>query len=275
MEKIKYGFKWIFRNFFFIVIGVVMFIFIRANWYRLFDGILIPLIWVLANILFATGLRIATLRRWVGWIFLIVLTFMFFINAFYVFLEIQTKVIDFAKYNGTNYFIVEHMTWDSWESPYQLEKRCGYHMCGNYNLENYSNLKLFYDSKTKLVSVVQRYEENEGLVFTDSNPPRYYDRGFVDFMDHRFYISSKCINLIGYTCTYEYLMYQCGLDNTGCTLLPFKYIGGETFAFLEVNEASQELGFYVVPDHGDEILVYSIGDHPYCHVEGCEILSQP
>ena len=71
------------------------------------------------------------------------------------------------------------------------------------------------------------------------------------------------------------MIYQCELDNTGCAPLPFQYTGEDEIAYLEFNEATQEYEFYVWPDIGDEILVYSFGDHPRCYAEGCEILGQP
>jgi hypothetical protein len=279
MEKIINGIKWVFKNFFFIVIGIFIITFIRASWYQLFDGVFPILIWVLVNILFATGLRIATLRSWIGWISLLVLILMFFINAFIVFIDIQTKVIASAEYNGTNYFIVEHMTWDSWESPIQLEKRCGYHMCGSYSLKGAPSMGFFYESKSNLVHVVSRYKDKERLIFTDSNPPRYY-KDAADSMNHRFYNSIDCIKrtevTYGYHCdSYRHIIYECELDNTGCVPLPFQFVSVEDYSYLEFNEATQEIVLYVIPDIGDDILVYSYGDHPRCHVEGCEILSQP
>lgn len=204
---------------------------------------------------------------------------MFFINAFIVFLEIQTKVIVSAKYNGVNYFIVEHMTWESWESPYRLEKRCGYHMCGSYSLRGVSGIGFFYESKSNLVHVVGHYENEEWLIFTDSNPPRTYEEYYDDFMGYRFYKTVDCTEWektakgYDYCIVYRLTVFECELDNTDCVPIA-QYLGEESKSYFEISDTAGEMNLFVFTV-GEDKLVYSYSDHPRCYLEGCEILSQP
>jgi len=277
MIIISNGIKWLLRNFFFIVIAILTVSYIRARWYQpLHEEPIILFFWISANILVTIGLRIFTLRSWVGWIFLVVLLFALFINAFFVYLFAQIKVIASAEYNGIQYFIVEHMTWDSWESPYSLEKWCGHQLCGSYSLKSAPDMGFFYESESNLVHVVGRYENEEWLIFTDSNPTRRYERYPVDFMNHRFYRTIKCTkwekDLRGYDhCpVFRLTVFECELDNTDCIPIS-QYEGMEGESYFEISDTSNEMDLFVFTT-GEDILIYSYGDHPRCHVEGCEIL---
>jgi hypothetical protein len=138
-------------------------------------------------------------------------------------------------------------------------------------------VRLFYDSKSNLVSVVVYSDDEEWLIYTDNKPPRYYEHSVIDFENHRYYLSRKRMglrnNVYGQPYPYyRYTIYQCELNNTNCVVFPFQYEGFEYDSWISLNEASQEIEFYTPSVDPEDTLVYSFGDHPRCHVEGCEIL---
>jgi len=189
------------------------------------------------------------------------------------------KVIETAKYNGTLYYLVTYSNWPDhpWWDFYQLTK---WHGLFNYEIDAQLDYltwkgKFFYDKKTNLVNIVAVFDDRTYLLYTDDNPPRYYEKGSWQFEDYLYYISSKCSlkSYISkdkdiYTCErYTYTLYECELDNSGCAVLPFQYTGEEDYAFLDISEETNEIDFHV-----NDTLAYSYGEHPRCSVAGCEIL---
>lgn len=191
------------------------------------------------------------------------------------------KVVDSGIYNGALYYLVSNPNYDTAYSPddYDLTKWYGFLQFESHHVYfRTDRLRLFYDSNMKLVNVVSYSDEDgsEWLLYANSAPPRYYQHTAAS-KNHRFYISvgdtSAATDMFGNRRVYyHYTIYECELDNTGCAPIPFKFTSEEEWTTLEFNEATQEIEFYIWPDNEDLTLVYSYGDHPRCHVEGCEIL---
>jgi len=276
MEKDENNYAKGFRKFFNIV--TIIFTLFYMRWFGLTPSIpflLLGIVWLLLHIVTALALKVSNDKNVVG-ISLFYFATIFMANALGI-LFFNPRIVDAGIYNGAIHFLVASPNYDAaysiddifitkWHDFLQFESQ---------KINPYSNIRFFYDPTLKMVNVVKydEIDDEEWLVYTDSNPPKYYDHS-ADFMDYRFYNSLDCISWTKGRCDpiYSHVIYQCNIDNTGCTTLPFQYIGKETYASFEVNGASQELEFYVWPDDGDIILVYSYGDHPRCHVEGCEVL---
>jgi len=86
-----------------------------------------------------------------------------------------------------------------------------------------------------------------------------------------------------------YTLYQCNLDNTGCSNLPFEYLlieaenytGFDTIE-TEVDESANEIKVFFKKDFdlskrkfAEETLVFTYDGQPHCYVEGCKILDEP
>ena len=285
MEKIKRGFNWVLKNF--LLISTIIFLALYARWFLLIPSIQLLVIltsWVLINLILIIIIRRSKNRTLLKTASLIIWIFLFAITSletFAVFLFSNSRVIDSGIYNRTDYLLVayhndatiyapDHHNLTKWYGLFRFETQ--------YVDFTYGHVRLFYDEKLGIVNIVTYDEETgkEWLIFADSDPPRYYTLRGTSSENNHFYPSVECIKWKPNTCTaYKHMVYQCELDNTGCAPLPFQYIGKDELANLEFNEATQEYEFYIWPYIGDEFLAYSFGDHPRCHVEGCEILRQP
>lgn len=205
-----------------------------------------------------------------GVLFRLITIFFLILNGWYI-TVFMPRIIDAAKYNGTVYYLVSYSTWpDSPWTIYQLTKWRG---AFKYEIQAMPDRwvwkgRLFYDKKTNLVNIVTVFDDRNHLLYTDDTPPRYYEHDSRQLGNHLYYVSSQC----KYCNTYPYTMYECELDNTSCIMLPFRYTGEGEFGYLEINEKTKEVGFYISPASGGNILAYSYGEHPRCYVEGCEIL---
>jgi hypothetical protein len=210
-------------------------------------------------------------RIHLGMFFRITTVFFFMLNSLYI-IVFMPRIIDAAKYNGTKYYLVSYSNWpehNPWDY-YQLTKWSGFF---NYEIRDQHNDwvwkgKLLYDKKTNLVNIIAVFDDGNYLLYTDDKPPRYYEHSSVKFENHLYYISLQCVSEDKNSCiTFAHTMYKCELDNTSCTMLQFRYLGQEDYAFADMNEETQYIDYYV-----DDFLAYSYGEYPHCHVEGCEIL---
>jgi hypothetical protein len=285
MEKIKRGFNWALKNF--LLISTIIFLALYARWFLLIPSIQLLVIvtsWVLANLILIIIIRRSKNRTLLKTAALIVWIFLFAITSlesFSVFLFSNPKVIDSGIYNRTVYLLVAYHNDATTYSPdhHNLTKWYGLFRFETQYVDFTSgHARLFYDKKLGIVNIVAHDEETgkEWLIFADTDLPRHYTLRGISSENYRFYPSVECIEYTSNTCmTHKHMIYQCELDNTGCTPLPFQFTGKDDYAYIELNEATQEYEFYIWPNIGDEFLVYSYGDHPRCYVEGCEILSQP
>lgn len=280
MEKIKTGIKWTFKNFF--LISTVIFAVLYIRWFLLLPSkpfLMGVTAWILTNLVLILANRFANNKTFLKILFVTISSFLFAIAsvvATAIIIFSHPKVLDSGIYNGTFYYLVATHNDSTTYSPdhHQLTKWHGFFRFeSHYVYFVYDRVRFFYDKKTRIVNIVTYDEEKakEWLVFGDADPPRYYTLRGTRSEKYRFYPTVDCIAWEPYTCmAYKHMIYQCELDNTGCTPLPFQYIGKDEYAYIEFNEETQEFEFFVGPD--DEILVYSFGKNPRCHVEGCEIL---
>ncbi|MEW5940022.1 MAG: hypothetical protein AB1750_10195, partial [Chloroflexota bacterium] len=141
------------------------------------------------------------------------------------------------------------------------------------------HVKLVYDEKMKLVSVVEKsWDDSESLLYTDSLPPRTFWED-LEFEGKRYYLAYVCNPNPEnkYDCIATYTLYQCELDNTSCVPLPFQYTEQDHQVEEIVMERDNTTNNVKVSFYWDGIttLIFSYGDHPRCYVEGCEILNTP
>ena len=116
------------------------------------------------------------------------------------------------------------------------------------------------------------------LIYTYGTPNRDYDGEPVQLGNHLYYLAyyrnSESNNR-------TYMLFQCNLDNKGCVRLPFEYQGFGRYTEVKVDESTNELRLVFYSDvdnvslkHIDETLIFTYGEHPTCHVEGCKILEE-
>lgn len=276
MDRIKSFIKWVTKRIF--PISIVVFVLIYIWWFRLTPwesqddnccsngeyklgltllftySVLVMVSWLARN------------RNFFRMFFRFTMILFFILNSWYI-TALMPKVIDHAKYNEIEYYLVSyHVSFDTpWKTATQLTKWYGGLNYETHYMDSWAwNGEIFYDKKTNLVNVVARNH----LLFTDASSPRYYKHDSRQLDGHLYYVSSQCI----YCNSYPYTIYKCDLDNTSCILLPFQYTGNEMFEKLDVNEVTKELEFYISTDFESDILVYSYGENPRCFVDGCEIL---
>lgn len=199
------------------------------------------------------------------------------------------SVVDTAEFNGVTYYLTynhhcildthvggKYLTvWEDW-SHYNI------FLINEYGFKRGD--KIIYDEPTNTISII--FEESNGdkrLVFLFDGSPRRFD-WYKQFENHLYYLNEECetwsqVPYGGYCKTQKLMIYQCKTDNTSCAPLPMQYTGmGISWSYMEVNEATDELDFYIerYEDMASiDIKVYSYGKNPHCYVEGCEILSQP
>ena len=277
MDKVKAIIGWITKRLF--PISIVIFVLIYMWWFRLTPWD--PQEYCCSNGNYQFGLTLLVLfigsgifwlltknRNYLGMFFRITTIFFLILNSWYITLFVP-RIIDAAKYNGIVYYLVSYYTGpDQPSTLYQLTKWYGMF---NYEIRDMDRWvwkgRIFYDQKTNLVNIITLKNH---LSYTDSIPPRYYEHDSRQLGDHLYYVSQHCeyCNTGPYTIT----MYECELDNTACAMLPFQYIGEGEFWFLDINEGTKEIEFYILPPSGGYVLAYSYGENPRCYVEGCEIL---
>jgi len=193
------------------------------------------------------------------------------------------RIDDAAIHNSTMYLVVHYPTWP--DRPYTLHQFTKWDWFFKYHSDEVyvdSRPHLRYDKNLQQMNVVRVFPLGyERLIYSDSEPPRYYDYGEVDFEGKRYYPSSVCNpdRKDTYLCeTYTHTVYQCELDNTLCAPLPFHYIGDYSFwMYVERGNAADEIDFYFdIGDYpGVKILIFTYGERPRCYIEGCEILETP
>lgn len=279
------GFKWAFKNFF--LISTVILAILYARWFLLLPSkpfLTVGTAWILINLVLILAIRYANNKTFLKIFFVTISSLLFAIAsaaATIIIVFSHPKVIDTGIYNGVIYLLVASHNDATAYSPdhHHLTKWSGlFHFEFRYVEIRYSRVRLSFDDNLGIVNIV--YDEKDGdewLIFGDADPPRYYTLRGTSSENYRFYPSVVCFAWRPNTCTaYKHMIYQCELDNTGCVSLPFQYTGEDEYAYIQFNEATREFEFYISPySSADDFLIYSFGDHPRCHVEGCEILNQP
>jgi len=280
MKKIRNGLKWIFRNFFFIVIATYIITSIRAFW-LLPNTEALPsaIIWTLINLLIALAVKAAKSRAYLRVFSLAILVIFLPLNIWLIRDMLYIKVVDTAKYDGTTYYLVEHLDYSepySWRD-YSITKWHGLSEYKSYGVGE-RRVEMMYDEKMKVVYVVNT--EWDKLVFLDSTPPRFFDEdNETEFNGKIYALASKCHpNPLKYNLceTFTYMVYQCELNYTECVSLQFQYYGEYIYEMVIENvNTSNEINIYFgIGEYRNykKTLIFTQADMPRCHVEGCEIL---
>jgi hypothetical protein len=209
---------------------------------------------------------------------LVILLFFFVVNAWSIQSMLKVKVVDFAKHNGATYYIVEFPVYfEPRTVEYGLTKWYGFFKHdsrGNWWPGIY---EISYDEEMNLVSVVKMGR----LVYSDSTPPRYYDDyNEVEFNGKQYSLAHECHpNPLRYNIceTFTYMVYECEIDHTSCVPFTFQYNGYVYEMNIGNGNEPNEINVYFVVGKylSEEVLIFTQGDTPICHVEGCEIPSQP
>jgi hypothetical protein len=284
MEKIKFAFKWMLRDFFTASVLIFAAVYFVWTWLAPYDNFSRQIFWILLLYVASAGLyAISKPRVWLKIIFRIPTVFFWLVNIWFI-INFFPSFRDIAIHDGTIYILAraEHRfipeldpVYD--ESLYLTKWKWGV-IPERHELEPWKNERFNYDKQMKIMGIVQQGR----LIYLDSNPPLKFRTG-EQYGDHLYYPFSECINWAQpyiSTCNVSrHTIYQCDLDNTSCMPLPMQYIGIEYYGELKVNEATGDLDYKVQHHPGTEpmvnILVYSYSNHPRCYVEGCEILPSP
>ena len=224
-------------------------------------------------------------RSWIGLIFLIPAMYLG-ISAYSHAVNYFPSIEDVAKHDGTIYIITNSRSIYYNTRPRNQDVltkvKWGIIPFSIVLPPSSYHLKLTYDSKAHLVSVVERSAlDFEPLLYTDSDPPRVFAFWVfpAEFEGKRYYLTFTCNPSLRnlYDCIAVHTLYQCELDNTSCMSFPFLYTEQENQVEEVVMDRDSTTGninvyFYW---HGETTLIFSNGDNPRCYVEGCEIVKQP
>jgi hypothetical protein len=222
-----------------------------------------------------------------GKIFLVLTIFFGFLNFLYI-ANYFPSIRDIAKYNGKIYVLTHNR--DFLESPnwdqYQVTKWKLGIFPETFILDRKSGKwKFVYDEKTQLVSIATMITADyERLLYMDSEPPVNFDYSSATVFEEKMYYltyvcDQNCVYVCAQYCPTEetHKVYQCELDNTSCTPLPFQYTGDVfEISSIERDRATDNIDvyFYLVSS-SEAVLIYSDGTNPRCHIDGCEILVSP
>jgi len=281
---------------YFLLISAIGFIIVYLFWLKIFpfiyfdssafdklpiSNLLMGLRALKNYVIFGMLFSLSQNRKLLRILFLIPTIFYFGLN-FSVATSCFPTMVDTAKFDGVTYYLTynHQCILDEQHGENYLVVLDGEQRYELFTLSDQSGDKIVYDGQTKTIGVVQVFPDGEErLVFALDENPRDYE-WYEQFNNHLFYSSRECVSwknkYYGNICDVDkYKIYQCEMDNTSCAPLPMQYLGKEVdWSRIEVNETTKKLEFYVVRD-SRHTLVLSYDDHPHCHVEGCQILSQP
>jgi len=185
-----------------------------------------------------------------------------------------------ASYNGNLYFLTYHREFleNGRYRPLLTKWDRKLHHTINGLGETCCTLRLTSDPLSHEVSVLEITDFFQGLAYTDSDPPRDYERD-IQIGSYRYYPSLDCASTQpdhDYICQiYTYTVYRCTLENTGCLQLPFQYSGDYAFDIeMSQDELTREINIYFwIGDYpGVETLIFTYGVNSQCHVSGCQLL---
>jgi len=286
VNKIGDPIKWIYLNFFPLIIPFFIFIYLR--WYRLTplelddsyndpnEAYMAGLVLLGAYVLFATLDKLIRNYRLLKIIISILAFLLLGINIVHVFFFLP-RITATAKCNGKSYYISNNFgtltnfwSYDQltvWENNLDFKS----HFFG-YGGTSY---EIICDEAKKEVNIIIPYLE--ALDYTDGKSPRSYIHTSA-ILNNQLYVLSEdwfipeaCDGNGYWDCdTFTYTLYECKTDYTSCDSLPIQYTTKyENFAYLESDEINNEINLY---NTDDDTLIFTYGEHPRCYVEGCEIL---
>lgn len=292
MEKVKNIFRWIFQNFFLILFVTIILIYL--GWLLLvsfeeysisFENFLVGFTLLLIYgvlVALAKKMRSRSCLRTT----LLILATVFFLLSFWQFVSRFPDIDDVVNFNGTIYVLTDNQQF--------LESNPAYHQLQLTKWKwdaiptsalippSHYHVRLVYDEKMKLVSVVEKaWDDSESLLYTDSIPPREFAFWVwpTEFEEKKYYLTYVCNPNPEnkYDCIATYTLYQCELDNTSCVPLPFQYTEKDHQVeeiVMERDKATNNINISFYWD-GITTLIFSYGDNPRCYVDGCEILESP
>ncbi len=137
--------------------------------------------------------------------------------------------------------------------------------------------KVICDEKRNEANIIRT--ANDVLVYTNGENPRSYDQyAGIEFNGYQYFLAWQCNHWSPSTCDSEtYTLYQCNLDFKSCDSLPLQYTTekSDEFFVFEADETANEINLYDdFDDNLDRALIFTWGEHPRCHVEGCKILEK-
>ncbi len=186
-----------------------------------------------------------------------------------------------ASYNGNLYFLTYHREFLGNGRSFPLLAKWDSKLRHTTNGlgETCCILRLTSDPLSHEVSVIEITDFYQGLAYTDSDPPRDYERD-IQIGNYRYYPSWDCTSAQpahDYICQiYTYTVYRCTLENTGCVQLPFQYSGDYAFDIaISQDDLTHEINIYFwIGDYpGVETLIFTYGGNSQCHVSGCQLLT--
>jgi hypothetical protein len=138
------------------------------------------------------------------------------------------------------------------------------------------SFRIVCDEKKNEVNFVK--VGNETLVYMDGENPRsYYEYAGAQLGNQLYFLSERCNDWVPSTCgSMTYQLFECDLGPTSCDPLPILYTEKNVdFLVLEANETDKEINLYKDDFGGDgNTLIFTWGEQPRCHAEGCEILEK-
>lgn len=184
-----------------------------------------------------------------------------------------------ASYNGNLYFLTYHHEFlgNGTSFPLIAKWDSKLHHTTNGLGETCCTLRLTSDPVSHEVSVIEVIETYQRLAYTDSDPPRDYERD-IQIGNYRYYPSWDCTAHQESICQiYTYTVYRCTLENTGCVQLPFQYSGDYAFDIeMSQDEKTHDINiFFWIGDYpGVHTLIFTYGNNSRCHVAGCQLRTQ-
>jgi hypothetical protein len=262
---------------------------------------------ILLGLFGASSIFFIRLKKSHGWSVLLRLTAILFFVILSGYTALNMPRIDDAVFNKSTLYFVAHFVdgdcrcifrpvyeftkWD-WFFKYDTAEIYVSDLFGGGSIVARpwfgARVYLRYDKKLQQMNVIDvTAKGDEYLVYTYSVPPRYWIPETIDghfdenlnfipedaarLEEKRYYMSSECKVDSGHTnCeSWTYMLYQCAADNTSCIPFPFQYEQERQFGgfYVEGGNAVSDLNVYV-----SDLLIYTYGAHPRCHVAECKIL---
>ncbi len=279
--------RWITENFFILLLAVYGLLF--AGWF-----LVSPIDDSMADLgTFALGLkllifsavvltlwRVFLQRKILRIIFSIITCLSLALTGLYL-LFFVPELEQIASFNGNLYFLTYHTEFLGNGNRFPLLAKWDnklHHSVSGLG-DPCCTLRLTYDPRLHLVSVVQILGKAQTLAYADSDPPRFYEQD-TQLGDYRYYPAWDCYAssaaLSSICDVFTYTVYRCDLDNTGCTQLPFQYSGDYAFDIeMSQDEQTKEINIYFwIGDYpGVKMLIFTYGDDSRCHVAECHLLT--
>ncbi len=187
------------------------------------------------------------------------------------------SVVDTIRCNKVSYYISTfHPFGDYQWTEYRLTKWSGF-----LNYETFffgyapggGPFEFICDKENNGVNILTVYPSTKVLHYSYGDSLHSFLHAVAKAEKRAYTVAEDClVHADTYCEVYIYTLYECDPDLTSCEPLPIQYTSDHyIFGDFKVVETTSDIQFY--DDFGDEaILIFTYGDHPRCHVGGCEIL---